>query len=145
MPHTHRRTCQCMNSYTHTHIMSTCMHVHTPNTHYTVSNSFMDWSSVFMFWRHYTRTHTHTHQMSPIRWNKFREKLFLVSEDILLIHPASLDSYCQGRKQRPTHTYTAPTEECCELFKGPAMLFPEPHRGFSENKAQMKTDAPVLY
>ena len=46
---------------------------------------------------------THTHQMSPIRWNKFRGKLFLVSEDILLIHWVSLDLY--WREKATVHTY----------------------------------------
>ena len=62
-----------------------------------------------------------------------QRKLFLVSEDTLLIHPASADSY-----GRPTLTHIEPTEECCQLFKEPAMHFPEPHRGFGENKAQRK-------
>lgn len=118
--------------------LNTRRRINTPTPTTQVCNSFKDWSCVFMFWRHYTH----------IKWVPYAEtgseKLFLVSEDILLIHWASLDSYRQGPKQRPTHTLNVPTEECCELFKGPAMLFPEPHRGFSENKAQMKRHALVL-
>lgn len=142
IPHTQAYVHVHVHLHVHTHNVHMHAHAHS-STHYTVCSPLKDWSCVFMFLRHYT--HIHTHQMSPIRWNKFREKLFLVSEDILLIHWVSLDSYCQGPERPPTRTRSVPTEECCALFKGPATLFPEPHRGFSENKAQMKTHALVLY
>lgn len=102
------------------------MHAHTHfDTHYTVCNSFKDWS----------HTHTHASNESHTLKRVQRETIFSIWGH--WANSLSFSWLIVSEPKTAAHVYStciAPTEECCELFEGPSMFFPEPHRGFSENK-----------
>ena len=127
--HTGVRSCAC--TLEHTHDVHTRAYTQS-NTQCTVCNSFKDWSCVFMF-RDITHTHTsnESHTLKPVQ----RESIFSIWGDFA--NSLSLTWLTLSGPKASGPRVHAPNQprNAGSWFKGPTMLFPEPHRGFSENKS----------
>lgn len=130
----HTGACAC----TLKHALKVCVHA---RTHSNIHSLQLFQGLIKSF---HLRKTLNTTIKSIVHAKKSSKRLFLVSEDSVLIHRTPLDSCCQSPKQRH-HMYALyQRRNAASGLRGPSMFFPEPHRGFSEN-TQTKTHALTSY